>query len=154
MLCWSLFVLLYFFVWPVCSLILIAPLVSSNTSYIVAVSLIGGGNWKKHRPLPLVLVDTGCCNPPTKRSRPPRPLMQKDPLDWLLFKVKFENIYTSINYFCSCCTYIVFAPKRFGAGTAYPSGAPAITPGLQWGSCYSIFSCMCMFCRSLFVLFL
>ena len=24
----------------------------------------------------------------------------------------------SINYFCSCCTYIVFAPKRFGAGTA------------------------------------
>jgi hypothetical protein len=26
-------------------------------------------------------------------------------------------------------------------------------PGFQWGSCYSIFSFMCMFCRSLFVLF-
>ena len=32
------------------------------------------------------------------------------------------------------------------AGTAYPSRAP------EWGSCYSIFSFMCMFCRSLFVL--
>jgi hypothetical protein len=34
-----------------------------------------------------------------------------------------------------------------GAGTAYPSGASEFTPG----SCYSIFSVMCMFCRSLFV---
>ena len=34
-----------------------------------------------------------------------------------------------------------------GAGTAYPSGAPEFTPGF-----YSIFSFMCMFCRSLFVL--
>ena len=39
-----------------------------------------------------------------------------------------------------------------GTGTAYPSDAPVFTPGLQWGSCYSIFSFMCMFCRSLFVL--
>jgi hypothetical protein len=31
-------------------------------------------------------------------------------------------------------------------------GAPEFTPGFQWGSCYSIFSFMCMFCRSLFVL--
>ena len=38
-----------------------------------------------------------------------------------------------------------------GAGTAYPSGAPEFTPGFQWGSCYSIFSFICMFCRSLFV---
>ena len=35
---------------------------------------------------------------------------------------------------------------------AYPSGAPEFTPGFQWGSCYSIFSFICMFCRSLFVL--
>jgi hypothetical protein len=35
---------------------------------------------------------------------------------------------------------------------AYPSGAPEFIPGFQWGSCYSIFSFMCMFCRSLFVL--
>ena len=34
------------------------------------------------------------------------------------------------------------------AGTTYPSGAPEFTHG----SCYSIFSFMCMFCRSLFVL--
>ena len=39
-----------------------------------------------------------------------------------------------------------------GEETAYPSGAPEFTPGVQWGSCYSIFSFMCMFCRSLFVL--
>ena len=38
-----------------------------------------------------------------------------------------------------------------GVGTFYPSGAPDFTPGFQWGSCYSIFSFICMFCRSLFV---
>ena len=35
---------------------------------------------------------------------------------------------------------------------AYPSVAPDFTPGFYWGSCYSILSFMCMFCRSLFVL--
>jgi len=39
-----------------------------------------------------------------------------------------------------------------GAGTAYPSRTPEFTPGFRWGSCYSIFSFMCMFCRSLFAL--
>ena len=39
-------------------------------------------------------------------------------------------------------------------GTADPSGAPEFTPGFQWGSRYSIFSFVCMFCRSLFVLFI
>ena len=34
-----------------------------------------------------------------------------------------------------------------GAGTAHPSGAPAL-----WGSCYLIFSFICIICRSLFVL--
>ena len=33
-----------------------------------------------------------------------------------------------------------------------PSGAPEFIPGFQWGSCYSIFSFICMFCRLLFVL--
>ena len=37
-------------------------------------------------------------------------------------------------------------------GSVYPSGAPAFTPGFLWGSCYSIFSFKCMFCRSLFLL--
>jgi hypothetical protein len=39
-----------------------------------------------------------------------------------------------------------------GTGTAYPSGAPEFTPGFDWGSCYSVFSFICMFYRSLFVL--
>ena len=39
-----------------------------------------------------------------------------------------------------------------GAGTAYPSGEPDFIPVFQWGSCYSIFSFMCMLCRSLIVL--
>ena len=39
-----------------------------------------------------------------------------------------------------------------GAESAYPTGAPEFNPGFQWGLCYSIFSFMCMFCRSLFVL--
>jgi hypothetical protein len=34
----------------------------------------------------------------------------------------------------------------------YPSGAHEFTPDFKWGSCYSIFSFMCMFCRSLFVI--
>jgi hypothetical protein len=39
-----------------------------------------------------------------------------------------------------------------GAGTAYSSGAPEFLPCVMWGSCYSIFSFMWMFCRSLLVL--
>ena len=40
-----------------------------------------------------------------------------------------------------------------GAGTPYPSVAPEFNPVFfQWGSCYSIFSFKCLFCRSLFVL--
>ena len=32
------------------------------------------------------------------------------------------------------------------------SGAPEFTPSIQWGLCYSIFSFICLFCRSLFIL--
>ena len=39
-----------------------------------------------------------------------------------------------------------------GAGTVYPSGAPEFIPGFLWDSCYSNFSFICMFCRSLLVL--
>ena len=38
-----------------------------------------------------------------------------------------------------------------GSGTAYSSGAPEFTQYFLWGSCYSIYSFICMFCRSLFV---
>ena len=47
---------------------------------------------------------------------------------------------------------VLYIPLTSGAGTAYPSGAPDFTPRFEWGSCYSIFSFICMFCRSLFVL--
>ena len=46
---------------------------------------------------------------------------------------------------------VVNTPRSF-LGTAYPSGAPQFTPGCQWGSCYSIFSFMCIFWRSMFVI--
>ena len=41
-----------------------------------------------------------------------------------------------------------------GAGTAYPSEAPGFTPGFKWGSYYSIYNVMCMFCRLLISVFL
>ena len=50
------------------------------------------------------------------------------------------------------CNYINTTGATSGTGTAYPFGAPEFTHGFKWSSCYSIFSFMCMFCRSLFVL--
>ena len=52
------------------------------------------------------------------------------------------------------CSQINTTGVHSGAGTAYRSVAPEFTPGFQWGTgtCYSIFSFICMFCRSLFVL--
>jgi hypothetical protein len=38
------------------------------------------------------------------------------------------------------------------AGAAYPSGAPEFTPGFKWGSCYSIFRFICIFCKSFIIL--
>ena len=39
-----------------------------------------------------------------------------------------------------------------GTEIDYPYGVPKLYPGFQWGQCYQIFSLICMFCRSLFVL--
>ena len=36
-------------------------------------------------------------------------------------------------------------------GITFPYRAPEFTPGFYWGSCHSIFSFKCMFCRSLFL---
>jgi len=47
-------------------------------------------------------------------------------------------------------TYTMGATSE--AGTAYPFGAPEFTTDFKWGSCYSIFCFMCMFCGSLVVL--
>ena len=52
------------------------------------------------------------------------------------------------------CNQINTTNATRGAETAHSSGSHEFTPGFQWGSCYSIFSFMCMSCRSLFVLFL
>ena len=52
----------------------------------------------------------------------------------------------------SPCRKINMTGGTSGAGTAYPYGASEFTPSFQWGSCYSIFGFICMFCRSLFVL--
>jgi hypothetical protein len=50
------------------------------------------------------------------------------------------------------CCWISTTGATIQAGTAYPSGAHEFTPSFKWGTCYSIFSFICMFCRSLFVL--
>ena len=63
-----------------------------------------------------------------------------------------SKVLSSFMTYHRVCTYINTTGATSGAGTAYPSGAPEFTPGFLWGSCYSIFSFMCTFCRSLFVL--
>ena len=50
------------------------------------------------------------------------------------------------------CYQIITTGATNGVGTAYPSGASGFTPGFQWGPSYTVFSFMCMFCRSLFVI--
>jgi hypothetical protein len=52
------------------------------------------------------------------------------------------------------CKYINTTGITSGAGTCYPSVAHEFTSGFYWSSRYSIFSFICMFSSSLFVLFL
>jgi hypothetical protein len=48
--------------------------------------------------------------------------------------------------------YINTTDDTGGVGTVYPSGVPEFTAMFfLWGLCYSIFSFMCKFCRSLFI---
>ena len=56
------------------------------------------------------------------------------------------QLMTCFVYFEKACAH-----KHYWSSNCYPSRASAFTPGFQWGSCYSIFSFICMFCRSLFV---
>ena len=63
--------------------------------------------------------------------------------------------YLASSQFCNnqrSCNQIHTTGATTGAGTTYPSKAHEFTPGSQWGSCFSIFSFIRMFCRSLFVL--
>ena len=57
-----------------------------------------------------------------------------------------------INCLMFSAKYFMHIQDESKIRTAYTSGAPEFTPSFQWGSCYSIISFMCMFCRSLFVL--
>ena len=72
--------------------------------------------------------------------------IQMDTKYWCNYIQKIESLKTGYN------NMYMLGILTSGAGTAYPSRPPKFTPGFQWGSCYSIFSFMCMFCRSLFVL--
>jgi len=65
---------------------------------------------------------------------------------------KHFPVLSSFTTYYRVCNQINTTGATSGAGNAHPSGAPEFTPGFQWGSCYSIFSFICMFCRSLFVL--
>jgi hypothetical protein len=53
------------------------------------------------------------------------------------------SILSSFMTYHRVCSYHYTTAVISGAGTAYPSGAPEFTPGCQWSSCYSIFSCRC-----------
>ena len=65
---------------------------------------------------------------------------------------KHFPVLSSFTTYYRVCNQINTTGATSRAGTAYPSGEPEYTPGFQWSSCYSIFSFICMFCRSLFVL--
>jgi hypothetical protein len=63
--------------------------------------------------------------------------------------------YTAVGKLCALFRTHWFLTRvtwRVPLGTTYRSRAPDFTPGIKWGLCYYIFSCICMFCRSLFVL--
>ena len=64
---------------------------------------------------------------------------------------KHFPILSSFITYHQVCYYINTTGATSVAGTAYTSGSPEF-PRFQWGSCFSIFSFMCMFCRSLFVI--
>ena len=65
---------------------------------------------------------------------------------------KHFPVFSSFMTYHRVCSLINTTGVTSGAGTAYLSGAHEFTPGFQWGSCNSIFSFICMFRRSLFVL--
>ena len=64
---------------------------------------------------------------------------------------KHIPVHSSFLTYHRVCYYINTTGATSGAGTAYPS-EHMISPPVFRGSCYSIFSFICMFCRSLFVL--
>ena len=65
---------------------------------------------------------------------------------------KHFPVLSSLMTYNQVCNWITTTGGTSGAGTAYATVAPEFTPDILWGSCYSIFNFICMFCRSLFVL--
>jgi hypothetical protein len=88
------------------------------------------------------------------------------PLHYFIPSVSFSLVFIYIISLKNCdfmqvCRYVYNvqcislwdkAIVFLGNTNAYISGAPEFTPGFSGFSCYSIFSFMCMFCRSMFVL--
>ena len=66
---------------------------------------------------------------------------------------KYFPVRSSFVTYHRVCNQINTTGSTCGAGTAYLSGAHDFTPSFSWCSCYSIFSFISMFCRSLFVPF-
>ena len=64
---------------------------------------------------------------------------------------KHFPVLSSFMTYHQLCNQINATGVTSGAGNAYHSGAPQFTPDFQRGSCYWIFSFMCIFFRSLFV---
>jgi hypothetical protein len=56
---------------------------------------------------------------------------------------KHFPVFSSFMTYHRVCNWSNTTGGTSGEGTAYTSGAPVFTPGIQWGSCYSIFSFMC-----------
>ena len=59
----------------------------------------------------------------------------------------FYRVHVSHLFSFPYCVYFYIAclcGVTNGAGTADPSGAPEFTTSFQWGSCYSIFSVICI----------
>ena len=65
---------------------------------------------------------------------------------------KHFPVFSSFTTYCRVCNQINTTGTTSGAGTAPLPEHYRVHTRFQWGSCYSIFSFICMFCRSLFVI--
>ena len=69
-----------------------------------------------------------------------------------LFFCKHFPILSSLMKYLRVCSQIITVNDSSFAVITYPYGAHEFILDSQWGSCYSIFSFMCRFCRLLFFL--
>ena len=76
---------------------------------------------------------------------------EREPKLCLFFCKHFLILSSLMKYFRVCSQIITVNDSSFAVIT-YPYGAHEFILDSQWGSCYSIFSFMCRFCRLLFFL--